>query len=52
MQLKLKLKSSLALLMVFVAVLPASIIGGLLIKQQAEVETNYRLDLIDRLSTA
>ncbi|WP_305405597.1 GGDEF domain-containing protein [Photobacterium leiognathi] len=51
MKLKLKLKSSLALLMVFVAVLPASIIGGLLIKQQTEVETNYRLDLIDRLST-
>ncbi|WP_236689947.1 hypothetical protein [Photobacterium angustum] len=48
---KLKLKSSLALLMVFVAVLPASIIGGLLIKQQTEVETNYRIDLIDRLST-
>ncbi|WP_236689478.1 hypothetical protein [Photobacterium angustum] len=48
---KLKLKSSLALLMVFVAVLPASIIGGLLIKQQTEVETNYRVDLIDRLST-
>lgn len=48
---KLKLKSSLALLMVFVAVLPASIIGGLLIKQQTEVETNYRIDLIDRLSS-
>lgn len=47
---KLRLKSSLALLMLIIAVVPAAIVGGLLLKQQSDVEANYRIDMLDRLS--
>ncbi|WP_235861956.1 diguanylate cyclase domain-containing protein [Photobacterium kishitanii] len=47
---KLRLKSSLALLMLTIAVLPATIVGGLLLKQQSDVEANYRIDMLARLS--
>ncbi|WP_232584429.1 diguanylate cyclase domain-containing protein [Photobacterium carnosum] len=47
---KLRLKSSLALLMLIIAVVPAAIVGGLLLKQQSDVEENYRIDMLDRLS--
>ena len=47
---KLRLKSSLALLMLIIAVVPAAIVGGLLLKQQSDVEANYRIGMLDRLS--
>ncbi|MEC6798586.1 diguanylate cyclase [Photobacterium sp. S4TG1] len=47
---KLRLKPSLALLMLIIAVVPAAIVGGLLLKQQSDVETNYRIGMLDRLS--
>ncbi len=47
---KLRLKSSLALLMLIIAVVPATIVGGLLLKQQSDVEANYRIGMLDRLS--
>ncbi|WP_232581651.1 hypothetical protein [Photobacterium phosphoreum] len=47
---KLRLKSSLALLMLIIAVVPAAIVGGLLLKQQSDVEANYRIDMLNRLS--
>ncbi|MEC6816685.1 diguanylate cyclase [Photobacterium toruni] len=47
---KLRLKSSLALLMLIIAVVPAAIVGGLLLKQQSDVEENYRIDMLNRLS--
>ncbi|SMY38895.1 diguanylate cyclase domain-containing protein [Photobacterium andalusiense] len=48
---KLRLKSSLALLMLIISVVPAAIVGGLLLKQQSDVEANYRIDMLDRLAT-
>lgn len=48
---KLRLKSSLALLMLTIAVLPAAIVGGLLLKQQSDVEANYRVNMLKRLSS-
>ena len=47
---KLTLKFSLALLMLLIAVAPAAIVGGLLLKQQSDVEKNYRNDMLTRLS--
>ncbi|WP_256383949.1 diguanylate cyclase domain-containing protein [Photobacterium toruni] len=47
---KLRLQSSLALLMLIIAVVPAAIVGGLLLKQQSDVEENYRIDMLNRLS--
>ncbi|WP_240345723.1 GGDEF domain-containing protein [Photobacterium sp. Alg240-V54] len=48
---KLRLKSSLALLMLIISVVPAAIVGGLLLKQQSDVEANYRIDMLDRLAS-
>lgn len=50
MKSKLSLKFSLALLMLLIAVVPAAIVGGLLLKQQSDVEKNYRADVLTRLS--
>jgi diguanylate cyclase (GGDEF)-like protein len=51
MKMKLRLKYSLALLMILIAVIPAVIVGGLLLKQQTEIETNYQQEKLERLST-
>ncbi|MGF1879218.1 diguanylate cyclase [Photobacterium frigidiphilum] len=51
MKMKLRLKYSLASLMIFIAVIPAVIVGGLLLKQQTEIETNYQREKLERLSS-
>ncbi|MGF1792100.1 hypothetical protein L4D21_15950 [Photobacterium profundum] len=50
MKMKLRLKYSLASLMILIAVIPAVIVGGLLLKQQTEIETNYQREKLERLS--
>ncbi|MCP4954850.1 MAG: diguanylate cyclase [Photobacterium aquimaris] len=37
--------------MLIISVVPAAIVGGLLLKQQSDVEENYRIDMLDRLAT-
>lgn len=39
---KLRLRYSLGLLMLVIAVVPAAMIGGLLLKQQIDVKKNYQ----------
>lgn len=47
---KLRLRYSLGLLMLVIAVVPAAMIGGLLLKQQIDVEKNYQTEQLKRLS--
>ncbi|WP_245905432.1 diguanylate cyclase domain-containing protein [Photobacterium lipolyticum] len=47
---KLRLKYSLALLMMLIAILPAAIVGSLILKHQSDIEKNYHMEQLERLS--